>query len=292
MQNTLTDSIPYHTASAQIGALTEEEFNLFRDLIYRECGISLSKEKRIFLESRLKKRMFELGINNMSEYFHLVSASKNKAQELPSLFDVLTIGETSFFRNRPQFDLFTKYVLPELVAKKEKINSRLLRVWSAGCSTGQEPYSLAMSILQHLADPDSWAVRVFASDLSFTALERAQQGLYNASQVKSIEPEFLAKYFTREGENYQINDAVKRRVIFDYHNLKNDNGLRNLDVVVCRNVMIYFDFDEQKRLIERFSNCLLPGGYLFIGHAESMRGMSDRFVMLHKDKGIAYRFDE
>ncbi len=292
MHNTLTDSTPYHTAIAKIGALTEEEFNLFRDLIYKECGISLSKEKRVFLESRLKKRMFELGINSMSEYFHLVSVSKNKAQELPSLFDVLTIGETSFFRNRPQFDLFSKFVLPELLAKKEKLGSRLLRVWSAGCSTGQEPYSLAMTILENLAEPDTWAVRVFASDLSFTALERAQQGLYNPAQVKNIEPELLSKYFTREGETYHIKEVVKRRVIFDYHNLKNDNGLRNLDVIFCRNVMIYFDFEEQKRLIERFSNCLLPGGHLFIGHAESMRGLSERFVMLHKDKGIAYRFDE
>jgi chemotaxis protein methyltransferase CheR len=292
MHNTLTDSTPYHTALAQMGALTEEEFYLFRDLIYKECGISLSKEKKIFLESRLKRRMLELGITSMSEYFYVVSASKNKAQELPSLFDVLTIGETSFFRNRPQFDLFQKFVLPELLMRKEKTSSRLLRVWSAGCSTGQEPYSLAMTILETLAEPDAWAVRVFASDLSFTALERAQQGLYNAAQVKSIEPDLVAKYFIQEGENYQIKEVVKRRVIFDYHNLKNDNGLRNLDVILCRNVMIYFDFEEQKRLIERFTNCLLPGGYVFIGHAESMRGLSDRFAMLHKDKGIAYRFDQ
>lgn len=292
MHNPLADSTPYHAAMAQIGALTEEEFNLFRDLIYKECGISLSKEKRVFLESRLKKRMLELGITSMSEYFHLVSVSKNKAQELPSLFDVLTIGETAFFRNRPQFELFKKFILPGLMAKKEKTGSRLLRVWSAGCSTGQEPYSLVMTMLETLPEPDSWAVRVFASDLSFTALERAQQGLYNPAQVKSVEEELLKKYFHKEGENYQIKDVVKRRVIFDYHNLKNDNGLRNLDVILCRNVMIYFDFEEQRRLIERFSTCLLPGGYLFIGHAESMRGLSDRFAMLHKDKGIAYRFDE
>ncbi|MEW6129846.1 MAG: protein-glutamate O-methyltransferase CheR [Acidobacteriota bacterium] len=291
MQNTLTD-FTLNKATGLISlSISDEEFTLFRDLIYKECGISLSKEKKLFLESRLKRRMEELGIHTVGEYFYLVSSSKNRLNELPVLFDVLTIGETSFFRNKPQFDLFTDVVLPELIAKKEKSSSKILRIWSAGCSTGQEPYSLAMTLLEAIPESDSMMSRVFASDLSFTALERAQLGFYKTEQVKCVEPDLLAKYFNPINDGYQIKEAVKKRVIFDYHNLKNDNGLRNLDVIFCRNVMIYFDAEEQKRLINRFVNCLVPGGYLFVGHAESLQGLSNKFSMFHKNRGIAYKLE-
>ena len=271
--------------------MSDVEFTLFRDLIYGECGISLSTEKRTFLESRLRRRMDELGIRNAYEYYCLVTAPRGRSQELPSLLDALMICETSFFRNQPQFELLKSVVLPELVAKKDKAATRLLRVWSAGCSTGQEPYSAVIALLESLPDRESWTVRVFASDLSFTALERAQSGLYRADQLKGIDPQSIAKYFRQENGHYIMNEAVKKRVIFDYHNLKHDNGLRGLDIIFCRNVMIYFDSEEQRRLVNRFTNCLVPGGYLFLGHAESLQGLSTRFTMLHRNKGIAYRLE-
>jgi len=161
----------------------------------------------------------------------------------------------------------------------------------AGCSTGQEPYSVAMAVIERLPEPETWTLRVFASDLSFTALERAQAGVYSADQIRGLREPYLSKYFHREQGNYVVNDDLRRRVVFDYHNLKHDNGLRALDVIFCRNVMIYFDVEEQRRLVARFSNCLVPGGYLFIGHAESLQGLSQQFAMVHRDKGIAYRFN-
>lgn len=272
--------------------LSDLEFIQFRDLIYAECGVSLNIDKKLFLESRLKKRMDELGIKSGQEYFALVTAVKSKFQELPTLLDALMICETSFFRNQPQFDLFKQVVLPEIISKKERMSSRMLRIWSAGCSTGQEPYTAAMTLLEAIPDAIDWTLRVFASDLSFTALERAQNGIYRVDQMKGVDPYITAKYFDMTGNTYAIKDSVKKRVMFDYHNLKNDNGLRNLDVIFCRNVMIYFDRDEQRRLVNRFANCLLPGGYLFIGHAESLQGLSDRFSMIHQNKGIAYRLEE
>jgi chemotaxis protein methyltransferase CheR len=210
---------------------------------------------------------------------------------MPALLDSLMICETSFFRNLPQFDLLREVVLPEITAKKAKAGSRMLRVWSAGCSTGQEPYSAVIALLETLPDQASWTIRVVASDLSFTALERAQAGLYRADQLKGIDQGSLPKYFRKENERYAVSDAVKKRVIFDYHNLKNDNGLRGLDIIFCRNVMIYFDAEEQRRLVNRFANCLVPGGFLFIGHAESLQGLSKRFTMVHRNKGIAYRLE-
>jgi chemotaxis protein methyltransferase CheR len=271
--------------------LSDSEFRLFRDLIYEECGVSLGVEKRTFLESRLRRRMDDLGSTSGYEYYCIVTGPRGASQELPALLDSLMICETSFFRNQPQFDLLREVVLPEIVAKKERGGTRLLRLWSAGCATGQEPYSVAMSLLETLPDRDSWTVRVFASDLSFTALERAQSGLYRADQLKGVDPASVAKYFRKENGHYVMCEKVKKRVIFDYHNLKNDNGLRGLDVIFCRNVMIYFDAEEQRRLVSRFANCLVPGGFLFLGHAESIQGLSTRFAMVHRNKGIAYRLE-
>jgi chemotaxis protein methyltransferase CheR len=235
--------------------------------------------------------MDDLGIRSGYEYYCLVKHSQGRLQELLSLLDILMICETSFFRNQPQFDLLKQVVLPELIDKKERAGARLIRVWSAGCSTGQEPYSAVIAMLETLPDPESWTIRVFASDLSFTALERAQCGIYREDQLKGIEEPAIARYFRTENGHYAVTDALKRRVIFDYHNLKHDNGLRGLDMVFCRNVMIYFDTDEQRRLVTRFGNCLVPGGYLFLGHAESLQGLSNRFGMVHRNKGIAYRLE-
>ena len=276
---------------SQVEALSDSEFRLFKDLIYSECGVSIGAEKRTFLESRLRRRMDELGIRSGYEYYCLVKHSQGRSQELPSLLDTLMICETSFFRNRPQFDLLRDVVLPEIVEKKERAGTRLIRVWSAGCSTGQEPYSAVIAMLESLRDPESWTLRVFASDLSFTALERAQGGLYREDQLKGIEATSASKYFRQENGHFAVSDAVKRRVIFDYHNLKHDNGLRNLDMIFCRNVMIYFDSEEQRRLVTRFGNSLVPGGYLFLGHAESLQGLSGRFSMVHRNKGIAYKLE-
>jgi len=281
-----------HSGPLGPGAISDSEFRLFRDLIYEECGISLGVEKRSFLESRLRRRMDDLGFDVPYEYYRMVINPDSRANELPRLLDSLMICETSFFRNRPQFDLLKDVVLPEIVARKEKAGTRMLRVWSAGCSTGQEPYSAVISLLESLPDRDSWMIRVYASDLSFSALERAQAGLYRPDQLKGIEPHCIAQYFRLEHGYYVISESVSKRVIFDYHNLKHDNGLRGLDIVFCRNVMIYFDTEEQRRLVSRFTNCLVPGGFLFLGHAESLQGLSTRFSMLHRNKGIAYKLED
>ena len=253
--------------------LSDGELRLFRDLIYQECGISLGVEKRAFLESRLRRRMDELGLKNAYEYYSIVTAHQGQSQELPALLDSLMICETSFFRNQPQFDLLRDVVLPEIVQRKERDGIRLLRLWSAGCSTGQEPYSAVMTILDSLPEVESWTLRVFASDLSFTALERAQCGLYRADQLKNVDQAFTAKYFHQDDGYYVMSESIRKRVIFDYHNLKHDNGLRGLDIIFCRNVMIYFDRAVQQRVTTMLQRHLQPEGYLFISHSESLNAL-------------------
>src|SRR6266496_1254398 len=178
--------------------LSDNEFGLFRDLIYNECGVKIGSEKRTFLESRLRRRMSQLGVATVLEYYNLVRYGKTKKQELPVLLDIMMICETSFFRNQPQYDLLNNVVLPDLIAHKMRSGSRLIRIWSAGCSTGQEPYSTAMALFERLPDPESWSIRIFASDLSFTALERAQSGIYSPDQIRGLYEPFTSKYFHRE----------------------------------------------------------------------------------------------
>jgi len=280
------------TGGSQTLPIPDREYRLLRELVYEECGFNLGAEKRTFLESRIRRRMEELGVTSAGDYYFLVKHSAHRGNELPAFLDSLMICETSFFRNAPQFGLLRDQILPELVSRKEKAGSRLIRVWSAGCSTGQEPYSALIAMLESLSDADSWSLRVYASDLSYTALERARAGAYRKDQLKGIDEALREKYFEAHEGGFVISKALKRRVAFRHENLKKDGGLRDLDIIFCRNVLIYFDAKEQKRLVKQFARCLIPGGYLFLGHAESLQGISNEFSMLHKNKGIAYRLGQ
>lgn len=267
--------------------LTEEEFRLFRNLIYEESGIYLKETKKDFLENRLVKRMSETRTPSPYWYYKLVT--DGRGAELITLLDLLTVNETSFFRNRPQIDLFRNLILPDVMGKKRADSRKKLRIWSAGCSTGEEPYTIAMVVLELLPNPGAWDIKIFASDLSLTALEAASKGVYALDKVQATVDDHYLRYFNRNGKSAAIKDEVKRLVVFDFHNLKNDNGLGGLDVVFCRNVMIYFDGEEQKRLAGKFFRCLDPGGYLVIGHAESLQGRDTGFEFVYENRGTAYR---
>lgn len=268
--------------------LTNDEFRLFKNLIYEESGIYLSETKKEFLEYRLLKRMNLLGLPSPYWYYRFII--EKKKSELLILLDLLTINETSFFRNRPQFDLFKNIILPDIQKRKGHDITKRLRIWSAGCSTGEEPYSIAMVVHEMMQNRITWDVRIFASDLSLTALETANEGRYASDKINAtVDDYYIKKYFEKNGDHYRVNDKIKKMVVFDFHNLKNENGLINLDIIFCRNVMIYFDEGEQKRLIEKFYRSLNQDGYLLIGHAESLQGMNKDFTFIYENKGTAYR---
>ncbi len=269
--------------------LTDDEFALFRNLIYEEAGIVLRPERRPFLASRVRHRLQARGLRSPYQYYRLLSDGPDRNAELLHFLDLLTINETSFFRNAPQFDLLATRVLPEILERKARTLSTTLRLWSAGCSTGQEPYSLAMAVLEHNPQARGITPKIFASDLSLTALEFAQQGFYPEAKAHGVPPAYLAHHFERLNGGYAVRDEVKRLIVFDYHNLKHDHGLTSLDIIFCRNVMIYFDEAEQRRLVEKFHVALAPGGYLFLGHAESLQGLSTAFRFLYVNKGVAYQ---
>jgi chemotaxis protein methyltransferase CheR len=268
--------------------LSDDEFKLFSHLVHQESGIIIREAKKEYLQARLQKRLQANNLSSFYRYYKLVTDKEQGKAELLDLVDSLTINETSFFRNRPQFDLFQNLVIPSLLRKKNQ-EERKLRLWSAGCSRGQEPYSIAMSVLAQIGCPPAWDIKVLASDISLRVLENAQKGIYNERDLDSVPPDLRSLFFERLEDAFRIRHHVRNLVVFDYHNLKHDNGLRGLDVIFCRNVMIYFDREEQRRLVEKFYQSLSEGGYLFLGHAESLQGISDKFKFIYQNKGAVYQ---
>lgn len=264
--------------------LSDADFELYRKLIYDESGIHFSATNRSILESRLKERLREKKSDSLRDYYKLILGDK---EEFKTLLDSVTTNLTRFFRNQPHFDALEHYVVPELAKLRGASADRKLRIWSAGCSTGEEPYTIAMLLKEIL--PAGFSFEVVASDISLKSLMVAKEGFYGDSRIQGIPEAYLAKYFERKPSGYQLKDEVKKLVRFDYHNLKNDSGLRNLDVVFCRNVLIYFDEAAQKATIERFWESMAPKSFLFIGHSESLFGMNTRFEFVKTDWACFYR---
>jgi len=286
--------------------LTQAELKLLQALVYQECGMYFDERRLHFLETRLLGRIRECRVESFYSYYRLLISAEGK-KELGKLLEDLTINETSFFRNKAQLDLFHKFILEDILRRKEETGDHLLRVWSAGCSTGQEPYTLAMLLADGLAYyclrkpatvvlsspkpliPPPWKVEVLASDINYSVLRAGQEGIYSENQMASVDYSYRLRYFDKIGERYAVKKAVKELVHFDFHNLKTQYLPQANDFIFCRNVMMYFDEAEQKRLVEKFRRCLNPLGYLFVGHAESLRGLSDRFTMIHRHNGTAYQ---
>ncbi len=273
-----------------IAEISEDEFRLFRDFIHEECGLYFADNKRGFLSSRIGKRLAAKSIGSFYRYYsYLKQGGAEQEAELLRLLDILTINETSFFRNRPQFDVLEELVLPEVMKRRAWSSSYVLRVWSAGCSTGEEPYSIAISVLESLPARPPWEVRVYASDLSLTALEKASAGLYPGSKLQDISLSRKRRFFIEEEAGFRVREEVRRLVIYDFHNLKHENGLKDLDIIFCRNVLIYFTPEEQKKVVAKLTRALKPGGYLFLGHSESVQGMELDLEFVHHERGTAYR---
>lgn len=264
--------------------LGDADFELYRKLIYDASGIHFSATNRSILESRLKERLREKKIDDLHAYYQLLLADK---EELKTLLDSVTTNLTRFFRNQAHFDAIEHYVVPEVIKMRSAGGERKIRIWSAGCSTGEEPYTVAMLLKEIL--PAGWGCEIVASDISLKSLMVGKEGFYADARVQGVPEAYLGKYFDKKPGGYQIKDDIKKLVRFDYHNLKNDSGLRNLDVVFCRNVLIYFDEAAQKASVERFYDAMAPKSFLFIGHSESLFGMNTRFEFVKTDWACFYR---
>ncbi|MCF0241624.1 MAG: protein-glutamate O-methyltransferase CheR [Treponema sp.] len=267
-----------------VDILTDSDFETFRKIIYDESGITFSANNRSILDSRIKELLHKKNIVSPSEYYKIVTTDK---EEMKIMLDSVTTNLTRFFRNQPHFDAFINYVIPHVMEIKKNSPDKTIRIWSAGCSTGEEPFTIAM-VMKEICKPP-FSFHITASDISLKSLMVGQQGFYANSKVDGIPPQYLAKYFTQVEDGYQIKKEILDTVRFDYHNLKNDSGARNLDVIFCRNVLIYFDEAAQKAVIDRFWNSMAPQSYLFIGHSESLFGMNTKFEFLKTDWACLYQ---
>ena len=256
--------------------LSDSQFNDFRKLIYDASGITFSETNRSILDSRLKERLREKNLTDLKDYYRLVTTNK---EEFKVFLDSITTNLTRFFRNQPHFDALINYVIPHVIEnKKQAMGDRKIKIWSAGCSTGEEPYTLAMLLKDKLQAP--YTFEITASDISLKSLMTAQKGYYPTSRIAGIPQNYLASYFTKDAGGYQVKPDLMKTIKFDYHNLRYDMGARNLDIVFCRNVLIYFDEPAQKITIDNFWRSMAKHSYLFIGHSESLFGMDTKFEFL------------
>lgn len=275
--------------------ISDQEFTNLRDFIYDRCGIYVADNRKYLLENRLGNRLKKLNLRNFDEYYNYLRYDAGKSGELKKLFEVITTNETSFYRNPPQLKVFQEKVLTE-VLDGCRAKGKKLRIWSAGCSTGEEPYTISMIIHELLkGEVDSWDIKITANDLSERVLQSARKGVYNDYTLRTTPKDVAERYFDMNDGANTIRPNVKKLVNFGQINLKDKMQLKRVErsqIVFCRNVIIYFDDEMKKQVINAYYDNLLPGGYLIIGHSESLHNITRAFKPIHFPGAIIYKKEE
>lgn len=269
-----------------------ERYRLLRDMINERYGIFFADESRYLVQSRLGERLAHLSLTSFEDYYYHIRYSADGQAELEEAIDVLTTNETYFFREEYQLRAFAEQILPELARRLK--SRRKLMIWSAGCSSGEEAYTLAI-LVRESGLFQGWDVRIFGSDVSRKVLAKARRGVYRASSFRTTSEAQLARHFTACPEGYGINDDIRSLCHFGHLNLLDEDRiglLGKIDVVFCRNVLIYFDKKSKLRAISSFYERLNPGGFLLLGHTESLLNLSTAFELVHLPHDLVYRKPE
>lgn len=264
-------------------------FASLRNLIYRQTGIYFQDNKRYVLEGRLQGRLRERNCASYEEYYSLLKFDAWRDREMAALYNLVTTNETYFYRDQAQLQAFMHTVLPDVIKANEATNT--LRLWSAGCSTGDEPYTLALMTMEHPA-LSKWNVEILASDISEGALDTARKGIYGQYAVRNVPAPILEKYFTKEQSQYELSLLVRRKVRFANLNLYDASRLkaiRDMDVIFCRNCFIYFGEEAKQEIVGNLYDCLRPDGYLVIGFSESLHNISRAFKPVHAERSVVYQ---
>jgi chemotaxis protein methyltransferase CheR len=267
-----------------------QDFELLRDLVREKGGIYFQSSKRQYFTRRLRKRMEILGYRKLHEYYNFLVADTSN-QEVSELLNVLTTTETYFFRNAQQLQSFEKEVIPTLLKQKREAGVSHIHVWSAGCSSGEEPYTLAMLLLENIPDIQQWRISIAATDVNTEVLEKAREGRYSSRSLRDTPRHYKTKYFTKDRDFYRIHDHVKKMVSFRTSNLivPQDTALiQNVDCIFCRNVLIYFDVETCRNVVDMFYEKMARNGYLFLGHSESLYRITTIFKLLKLQHSLVY----
>lgn len=269
--------------------LPDDVFRLLREQIYKRSGIWFADTSKYLLQKRLTPRARELNFDSFQKYFYFLQYDPRADAEFDQIFDLVTTNETYFFREPAQLQAFTEEVVPDLLSRK---SVKKIRIWSAGCSSGEEPYSIAI-LLQEAGWYEHASFEIFASDINQQVLGKARRGQYRENAFRATRPELREKYFTREADgSSRIRDEIRNRVSFGRLNLYDEarvSLLGNLDIVFCRNVIIYFDDASKKVVVNNFYNRLNEGGYLLLGHSESLISLSTQFRLRHLKHDMVYQ---
>jgi chemotaxis protein methyltransferase CheR len=271
--------------------MTDAEFRMMSELLRRHCGLHFGSESRFILEKRLGRRLRELELTNFSAYHYLVRNAPPGDGEFARLIDELTTNETYFLRERSQLRALISEILPELQLQRSRRIGAPVSIWSAGCSSGEEPYSIVILALEAGMVPGV-DIRVYASDISQRMLHKARQGEYREASFREIDPCLREKYFVEKEACWRISDSVKKHVDFIHLNLLDRSKialLGSMDVILCRNVIIYFDVESKRDVIQTFFEKLRPGGHLLLGHSESLINLSNAFELRHLRNDLVYR---
>jgi chemotaxis protein methyltransferase CheR len=256
-----------------------------RDLIYRTSGIFHAENKFYLLATRARRRMNAIGCSTFNDYFDQLTTRPDRDAEMRNLLNEITIGETYFFRSQSTTDAVSKIILPKLMAQTAKQSFKKLRVWSAGCSTGEESYTLSILLYENLTRRfKDWSFEITATDLNENSIAKCREGVYVEYAVRNLNPQMRTKYFTQEGTQYRVKEEVRAGVKFDRLNLQDQSKMlfmKGFDLIFCCNVLIYFDGASKKRTVEHFYNGLIPGGYFFLGECETLFGIYDKFRLVH-----------
>lgn len=270
----------------------EPDLVRLRDLIYQVAGIFHPDNKFRLLQDRCGRRMQKLQVRTLREYIECLTIHSTRHAELIALLNEITIGETRFFRNQPQLDAFRRIVIPKILQDKLSLPRPPLRIWSAGCSTGEEPYTLRMLLLEEAGNLlGNWPVEILATDLNQRSLAHAEAAVYGSYSTRSLTPLFRQKYFLPLGDQLQVNPPARANITFSRLNLADDSHMslmQSVDAIFCCNVLIYFDLVSKRRVIRHFFNNLRPYGYLFLGPSESLYGVNEDFRLVHLPGATAY----
>lgn len=270
--------------------LSEDYQNKFKSLIQERCGLYFKDHHINDLQKIINQRTHLSGCSSHEEYFNFLVSSPLREDEYRELINCITIKHTYFFRNTPHFHILEEKVLPELIQKKMSSSSLpTLRIWSAGCSTGEEPYSIAITLKEILPNTDGWDIYILATDASTQALEKARKGIYEKRSIKNVHPEYRQKYFWESKDQYRIHDKIRQMVTFEELNLVTDPYPKYFDIIFCRNVTIYFDFPTTIKVLHGLHSSLVDNGSIFIGYSETLQFMSDEFRMQEYRDGIFYQ---
>lgn len=259
--------------------------------IYRKLGLHFDEKKNYFLKTRIAKRMAALGMDDPSDYVFLVSYADPNDVEMQALANLITTNETYMFREYDQLQAFANHCLPEVLSAKQARGDRTLKIWSAGCSSGEEPYTLAMILQEVFPQAQTWDCKIVATDIDENMLRKVAAARYGQRSVNDVPGAYKAKYLIEDGEEYLVRRRTSALVEPRHLNLNDRMALRTMrgfDFIFCRNVLIYFDDLSRKAVVDHFYNALNPGGYVFLGHSESIGRVSTAFKLKRFESHLVY----